>query len=332
MECQLFEQSFFWNVISSKRQADVMHNHSHESSHHLENEDVKNIGTAFFLNLFFTIVEFVGGAITNSVAILSDAVHDLGDCISLGMSWHFQHISKRAGNKVYTYGYKRFSLLGAIITSVVLAIGSFLIIAKAVPRLFHPEQPDARGMLLLAVLGVIINGAAVLRLRKGHSINERVVSLHMLEDVLGWLAVLVGAVVMLFANLPILDPILSIAIAFYVLTNVYRNVKESLQIILQAAPAAIDTDDVIRIVSDIPEIESVHDVHVWSTDGQYNIMTVHVVLNKEKSLPELHELKEKIRRKLQSVGIQHVTIEFETDKEDCSMEGCCRYYSQTENL
>jgi len=168
-----------------------------------------------------------------------------------------------------------------------LPSAAFLIIAKAVPRLFHPEQPDARGMLLLAVLGVIINGAAVLRLRKGHSINERVVSLHMLEDVLGWLAVLVGAVVMLFANLPILDPILSIAIAFYVLTNVYRNVKESLQIILQAAPAAIDTDDVIRIVSDIPEIESVHDVHVWSTDGQYNIMTVHVVLNKEKSLPEL---------------------------------------------
>lgn len=293
------------------------HNHSH---HH---EDVKNISAAFFLNVFFTVVEFVGGFLTNSVAILSDAVHDLGDSFSLGLSWYFQKVAKRGSNAQYTYGYKRFSLLGAVINSIILTVGSVLVLTKSVPRLFHPEQPDAKGMLFLAILGVVMNGAAVLRLRKGHSINERVVSLHMMEDVLGWAAVLVGAIVMMFANVPILDPILSIAIAVYVLSNVYKNIKDSLRIILQGAPVSIKTDEVRDIALSFPEVESVHDLHLWSVDGEYNVLTIHAVLNAALSMEELNRLKIEIRARMEEHNVQHSSIEFELPGEDCGLDGCC---------
>ncbi|MGI6049052.1 MAG: cation diffusion facilitator family transporter [Petrimonas sp.] len=295
-----------------------MHNHNH--SHH--HEDVKNIKVAFSLNLMFTIIEFVGGFLTNSMAILSDAVHDLGDSFSLGLSWYFQKIAKRPRTKNYTYGYKRFSLLGAIINSVILVVGSVLILMNAIPRLFHPQQPDVKGMLLLAVLGVIVNGAAVLRLRKGHSLNERVVSLHLLEDVLGWLAVLVGAGIMYFVDAPFIDPLLSIAILAFILFNVYRNIRQSLRIILQGSPDLVDVDEIEKAILKTDNVEGIHDLHVWSIDGEYNVLTMHVVLSTSLPMLQLHKLKIGIRGKLLSMGIQHSTIEFETPDEDCEMEDC----------
>ncbi|MFA6838516.1 MAG: cation diffusion facilitator family transporter [Dysgonamonadaceae bacterium] len=294
---------------------------SKSHQHHNHNPE-GNIKAAFFLNLLFTVIEFIGGASTNSMAILSDAVHDLGDSISLGLSWYFQRLSKKGSNKVYTYGYKRFSLMGAIINSLILLVGSSLILISAIPRLKNPEQPETEGMILLAILGIIVNGAAILRLRRGKSLNEKVVTLHMLEDVLGWMAVLIGAIVMNFVYIPILDPILSIAIACYVLSNIFKNMRESFRIILQGAPNAIDTDKIIEIVSEFTEVQSVHDVHIWSADGEFNIMTVHVVLHEGKSLSDLYVLKEAIRTKLAEYNIQHATIEFETPNEDCILENC----------
>ncbi len=297
--------------------------HTHHHGHNHGYEDIKNLRVAFFLNLSFTIVEFVGGLITNSVAILSDAVHDLGDSFSLGLSWYFQKVAKKPRTKEYTYGYKRFSLLGAVINSVVLLVGSVLILAHAIPRLFNPQQPDVKGMLLLAVLGVIINGLAVFRLRKGSSINERVVSLHLLEDVLGWLAVLIGAGIMYFVNAPFIDPLLSIAISLFILFNVYRNIRQSLRIILQGSPAKLDMEEVKRSVLEIDEVEDVHDLHAWSVDGEYNVMTVHVALRHALPMEEQHQLKLLIRDKLLALGVQHCTIEFEVAGEECGMEGCC---------
>ena len=192
------------------------HNHSH-------NHSEGNIKIAFFLNLGFTIVEIIGGLYTNSLAILSDALHDLGDSLSLGLSWYFQRLSKKGSTKKFSYGYKRFSLLGAIINSIVLVVGSIFILSKAIPELFNPEETNAQGMLYLAILGVVVNGAAVFKLRKGKSLNEKVVSLHLLEDVLGWVAVLIGSIVMIYFDLPFVDPLLSILISIFVLYNVYRN-------------------------------------------------------------------------------------------------------------
>ena len=196
------------------------HNHGH---HHATG----NIKVAFFLNLSFTIIELIGGFYTNSLAIMSDAVHDLGDSLSLGLSWYFQKVSNKKATTNFSYGFARFSLLGAIINSVVLTVGSIFIISEAIPRIISPEVSDAVGMMWFAILGIIVNGVAVLRLKRGTSINERVVALHLLEDVLGWVAVLIASIVMQFWDLPILDPILSLLIAAYVLFNVFKNIKES---------------------------------------------------------------------------------------------------------
>lgn len=296
--------------------------HHHHDHHHLHS-DVKNIKVAFFLNLSFTVIELIGGVLTNSVAILSDAVHDLGDSFSLGMSWYFQKMAKKPRSKEYTYGYKRFSLMGAVINSVVLLVGSILILTRAIPRLFNPQHPDVQGMLLLAVLGVIINGLAALRLRKGSSINERVVSLHLLEDVLGWVAVLIGAGVMYFVDAPFIDPLLSILISLYILYNVYRNIRQTLRIILQGSPVELDLDQVKQTILEIDGVEGVHDLHVWSVDGEYNVMTVHVVLQSDFQPEAHHTLKLLIREKLSHLGIQHITMELENGVDDCGMTTDC---------
>lgn len=295
--------------------------HHHDHGHH--HQDVKNIKVAFFLNTAFTLVEIVGGIFTNSVAILSDAVHDLGDSLSLGLAWYFQKIAKKGGDKSYSYGYKRFSLLGAIINSIVLVVGSIIILSAAIPRVFNPQQTNAEGMFLLAILGVVVNGAAVFRLKKGESINEKVVSLHLLEDMLGWLAILIGSVVMYFFDVPVLDPLMSVAIAFFVLYNVYKNMRQSLRIILQGIPEEVDIADLHTHFTEFDEIESIHDLHVWSIDGNYNVLTVHIVLKQALEINKLAELKLKIRDSLTAEGIQHATFEFETANESCNFEKCC---------
>lgn len=297
---------------------------SHDHHHHThQHSDVKNIKVAFFLNLAFTILEIVGGFFTNSIAILSDAVHDLGDSLSLGLAWYFQKMAKKGSSATFSYGYKRFSLLGAIINSIVLTVGSIFVLSAAIPRLFNPEATHAQGMFLLAIVGILVNGAAVLRLKKGNSINEKVVSLHLLEDVLGWIAILVGSVIMYFFDLPIIDPILSVAISLYVLSNVYKNLRQSLRIILQAIPDEMNITEISDFLKQNPAIENVHDLHIWSIDGNYNVLTIHIVLRDSLLLNKLADIKNEIRDSLTQKGIHHATIEFETIDENCSMEKCC---------
>jgi len=301
------------------------HQHSHIHSHdHLHEHETGNIKAAFFLNLVFTLVEITGGFFTNSVAILSDAVHDLGDSLSLGLAWYFQKMSAKKGDKMFSYGYKRFSLLGAIINSIVLIVGSIFILSTAVPRLFHPSGTHAGGMFLLAIMGVIVNGAAMFRLNKGKSMNERVVSLHLLEDVLGWLAVLVGSTLIYFFNWTFIDPLLSICISVFVLYNVYKNMRQTIHIIFQGTPETIDPEEIEDEVTKFSEIDSVHDLHVWSADGSFNISTIHVVLNLPLQPEELIGLKSRIRDLLKNKGIQHVTIETEWKGEECLYENCCK--------
>ncbi len=295
------------------------HDHHHTHSHSLP-EGKSNIGLAFFLNFAFTIIELIGGALTNSVAILSDAVHDLGDSLSLSLAWYFQRLSKRGRTVRFSYGYKRFSLLGAIINSVVLILGSIYIISEAVPRLFSPEDTSAEGMFLLAILGIAVNGIAVLRTRKADSINERVVSLHLLEDVLGWAAVLVGSTVMYFTGWNIIDPILSIAIACFVLANVYKNIREVLPILLQGTPAEIDTKRVEETLTAMNDVKEVHDLHIWSLDESYTILTAHIVLLKMYDMGQLAILKQRVRNALEAQGIQHATVEFELPDERCDFD------------
>lgn len=294
------------------------HGHSHSHSH----DSSKNISTAFFLNFSFTIIELVGGILTNSVAIISDAVHDFGDSISLALAWYFQKISKKGRNKFYSYGYRRFSLLGAVITSVVLICGSIFILTEAIPRIFEPQETNAKGMFILAVAGILANGAAVLRTRKGKSINEKLVSLHLLEDVLGWIAVLAGSVLIHFTGLTIFDPILSIGISIFVLFNVFRNIKQVIPIILQGTPRDLDSEHIAEEIKQINTVAGIHDLHIWSLTEEYNVLTVHVLLEKSLPMDELAVLKKQIRSVLKEECIQHATIEFETSDEQCAFESC----------
>jgi len=295
------------------------HQHNHGQSH-----ATGNIKVAFFLNLSFTIIEFIGGFYTNSLAIMSDAVHDLGDSLSLGMSWYFQKLSNKKANKYFSYGYGRFSLLGAIINSFVLIIGSIFIIKEAIPRISSPEVSDAKGMMWFAILGIIVNGAAVLKLKKGTSINERVVSLHLLEDVLGWVAVFIASIIMQFWELPILDPILSLLIAGYILFNVFKNIKESFKIILQAVPNQLSTSDIEKALLAFDEIEAIHDCHLWTLDGEFNIATIHIIANEPNFTWEKAKmLKQQIRKVLHDqFHLEHVTLELESSIEDCTYKDC----------
>ena len=296
---------------------------AHNHSHHHDHSSTENIKVAFFLNLFFTIIEFIGGIYTNSLAITSDAIHDLGDSISLGMAWYFQNISDKKPTKTYSYGFKRFSLLGAIINSVILLVGSIFIIIEAIPRIINPEHADAKGMMWFAILGIIVNGAAVLKLKKGTSINERVVSLHMLEDVLGWVAVLIASIVMQFWDVPILDPILSLLIALYILTNVFKNGKESIRIILQGTPIQISSDEVKAQILEFEEVKSIHDCHLWSMDGEYNVLTMHLIIDDTLSWKNGEILKRSIRKLLHDeFHLEHITLELEISSEDCGYIDC----------
>lgn len=297
---------------TSEKSVHSAHGHSHSHTH-----AAQNIAVAFFLNTAFAIVEVIGGLLTNSVAILSDALHDFGDSLSLGTAWYFQRKSKKARTEQYTYGYKRFSLIGAFINAFVLVIGSIIIIREAIMRLFEPEQPDPKGMIVLAFLGILVNGAAMLRLKKGSSINERVVSLHFLEDVLGWIAVLIGAVIMLFTNAPIIDPILSLVIAAFVLFNVYRNIKPAFQIILQGVPTGVSENEVRKLVLAEESVIDMHDYHVWTLDGENHILTMHIVTANNMSLKQAEILKEKIKNRLKEMYIAHATIEVEYDPQHC---------------
>ena len=289
------------------------HNHAHAHAGHGHAHATGNIATAFFLNTTFAIIELVGGLLTNSVAILSDALHDFGDSFSLGASWYFQKFSQKERTSTYTYGYQRFSLLGAFINSIVLLVGSVFIIKEAVERLFHPEIANYKGMLLLAILGVIVNVVAMLRLKKGASINEKVVSLHFLEDVLGWIAVLIGSVIMMFFDAPIIDPILSLLIASFVLFNVYRNIKPAFKIILQGIPGNASEQEIKALVLKDENILDVHDFRLWSLDGNHHVVSMHIVVQNNMDLKDAEHLKEKIKDEIKVLNISHATIEVEFD-------------------
>ncbi|HEY0652763.1 MAG TPA: cation diffusion facilitator family transporter [Chryseosolibacter sp.] len=298
----------------------MAHDHAHHHHHHHSfdpEEKPSGIVTAFWLNTAFALLEIVGGFYTNSVAILSDAVHDLGDSLSLGLAYYFHQKSKQQRDSKYSYGYRRFSLLGAFINSLVLIVSSVFILREAVLRLFSPEAPDAKGMVILAIIGIAVNGTALIRLRKGKSVNEKVVTLHFMEDVLGWTAVLLGSIVMIFIDVPVLDPVLSILICVYILYNVYKNLRTTFRILLQGSPENLNEEAIRKKVLSVPGVLDMHDLYFWTMDGQYNVMTLHVVVPANKSLAEVDEIKNEVKHCLIHLDVQHTTVEIESQDNAC---------------
>lgn len=277
----------------------------------------KNILIAFLLNLSFSLFEFAGGSLTGSVSIVSDAVHDLGDAISIGTSFFLEKKSKQQPDEIYTYGYARYSVLGGALTALFLLIGSVIVIYNAVNRIIKPTEINYDGMILFAIIGVCVNFCAALITRKGGSLNQKAVNLHMLEDVLGWAVVLVGAIVMRFTNLSILDPILSVIVALFILINAIRHLNEAIEIFLGKAPSCIDVKEVKQHLSELTGVIDVHHIHLWSMDGQTNCATMHIVTNADHV-----QIKEAVRNELKNFGIAHVTLELEAEGELCPTADC----------
>ncbi|GAB4424913.1 MAG: cation diffusion facilitator family transporter [Turneriella sp.] len=292
------------------------HDHSYHHDGHGHDHASKNLLLALVLNLGFAIVELVGGLYTNSVAILSDALHDFGDSLSLGVAWYLQRISGKPRDEYYSYGYRRFSLLGALVVSSVLLIGVALVIRESIERLLHPEAANVKGMLLLALLGVAVNGFAALRVKKGTSLNERAVYLHLLEDALGWIAVLIGGVFMYFYQLPWLDPLLSLAIAGFILFNVFKNLRSVVRILLMEVPGHVRLPEFEAAVRRIKEVKEIDDLHVWTLDGQNHVLTMQVIVSDRLGFSALRKIKQQVRTLAQAQGIRHSTIEFCCSSED----------------
>ena len=277
----------------------------------------KSILIAFVLNLAFSVFEFIGGIFTGSVAIVSDAIHDIGDAASIGASFFLEKKSKRQPDKTYTYGYARYSVLGSLLTTLILLVGSLLVIYHAVLRIIDPVEIRYDAMIVFAIFGVAVNLAAALFTRHGHSLNQKAVNLHMLEDVLGWIVVLVGAVVMRFTDLYIIDPLMSLGVAIFILIHAIRNLKEILSLFLERIPESVDVDEIKAHVLQIDGVKDVHHIHAWSMDGQNHYATMHVVI-----CGESHTVKEQVREELREHGIGHVTIETEAEGEHCHEMEC----------
>ena len=277
----------------------------------------KNILIAFVLNLFFSLFELIGGLFTKSIAILSDSIHDLGDAFSIGISYFLEKKSNKKSDNTYTYGYIRYSVMGGVITSSILLIGSIFVIYESIKRLLNPVQVNYDGMIVFAIIGVIINFIASYVTKEGDSINQKSVNLHMLEDVLGWLVVLIGSILIKFTDIIYIDSILSILVAIFILINAYKNLKLVLDIFLEKTPDNINVSDIKKQLQEIENIIDVHHIHVRSIDGFNNFATMHMVLNKYDQ-----KIKYIVKEKLKEFGIIHSTIEIELKNEDCDDIRC----------
>ena len=275
----------------------------------------RKIFTAFLLNLIFSVAELIGGALTGSIAILSDAMHDFGDAVSIGFSYFFERKSKRKPDEKYSYGYARFSVLGGGITGLILLIGALLVLYNAVCRLINPIEIHYDGVLILAVAGLFINLLATYFTHGGHSINQRAVNLHMLEDVFGWAVVLVGALVMKFTRFYLIDPILSIFLAVFILYHAVKGLKEILDIFLLKTPT--DIAEIKNHLLGIEGVEDAHHIHIWTTDGESLYATLHI-----RCKGNFAQVKRAVKEELLEYGIFHATVETEGEEEECLEREC----------
>ena len=283
------------------------HNHSHN------NKGSKNILTAFLLNFIFAIIELIGGFYTNSVAIISDAIHDFGDSLALLFSYYAERISTKQSDDEFTFGYRRFSILSALVNGLILLFGSIYIIFEAVKRFQNPEPVDPDGMLLLAILGIIVNSIAAFKLSKDDGLNSRMVMYHLLEDIFGWVAVLIVSIVLQFKPWYILDSILSILISIIILRGVYKNIVKTVMIFLQKFPDDLEIDKLKEEIMAIDKVLDVHEIKGWSLDDRHHYLRFHIALPEQTVLKEIDELKLEIKKILKRYNVETSTIEFESE-------------------
>jgi cobalt-zinc-cadmium efflux system protein len=273
-----------------------------------------NTKVAFFLNLSFSILELIGGVISGSVAILSDAIHDFADSLSLGLGWYFENKSEKGSTDKYSYGYARFSLLGAMVNAFTLLLGSVYIVYRSVKEIINPQMPKVEWMIGIAILGVVLNGIAAWKLKSGKSINKQVMTIHLLEDTVGWLAVLIAGIILLFFNIPIIDPILAIIINITVLIFVLIKLVKALKILMQKVPSNVNLPQLRQKILCIDKVKEVSHLHVWTIEGEQLVITTHVKAQQATTVAELEALKRKIKQVFDDYNTEHVTVDIEAVK------------------
>lgn len=291
-----------------------MHDHGHSHSHHasdLSHSSSRNIAVAFALNFSFAIIELVGGWWTQSIAIQADAIHDFGDSLLLATALGLQVWSSAQARGHFTFGFKRLSLLSSLGASFVLFTGSIYICVKSVERLFSPITPELNGMFLLAVLGVVVNGIAAWKMGHGHTQNEKALSWHMIEDLLGWIAVMIGSIVMRYFDAPWIDPVLSLIIAGVVITGATRNFWTSSQLFLQAAPRTINLEALKDELSAVNGLKAINAFRVWSLDGAHHVASIRASLDNGTDANTREKIKSELRHILLHHGHFDVTIEWD---------------------
>lgn len=266
---------------------------------------------AFFLNLTYAIVEFIAGGVFGSSAVLADSVHDLGDAITIGISAFLETISNREEDNRYTLGYKRFSLLGALVTSIILMIGSVLVILENIAKIFHPQPVNDEGILWLGIIAITINIVSSLVVGKGKTKNESILTLHFLEDTLGWVAVILMAIVLRFTDWYILDSLLSLVISIFILTKALPRFWSTLKIFLDAVPEGVETGDLEKDLETLTNVKSVNQLSIWSMDGLENNAIIHICI---KDWEKIMETKEAVRQFLEERGVQNITIEVDSSQ------------------
>ena len=287
---------------------------AHDHIHLHGNAAGKNILSAFFINLTFTIISIIGGWLTNSMAIISDSIHDLGCTVSIALAWMFERIAGHKPTHRFTFGYRRFTLLGAFVNAFILLSGSAVVLYESIGRMAHPEEVNAEGMLWFALLAILFKGLAVWRTWKGASVNQRMVSLHLLGDCLGWVAVLIASAVMLFVEIPLLDPILSICISLYILYNVVHNLIVAFRIVLEGVPSGVDYDRLKTEIKAHSGVTGIEVLRVWSLDNEHHAAEIVLATSLLTTLEEAEKLKSSLRALLTHHGIEQCVIEVQLKK------------------
>ncbi len=294
------------------------HSHSHHHHHSHGHPIVKNMVLAFLINAAFTVIEFIGGILFNSTAILADAVHDLGDTIALGSTILIEKKSYKQRTDQFTFGYRRLSVLSGLINGIILISGSVIMASRAIHRILDPQEVNSVGMIGMAILGVIFNGIAVLSMKKSHKgINARALYLHLLEDALGWIAVLLGAIAIYLFDLPIIDPILSLALSLFIIYNAVKLLIPVYHILMESAPKDVDLEQLKSQAASISGLIDLHDIHIWSLDGEYHLLAAHALIGADVSKEESIIIKKKLIDICKQHRIYHTTLEIEVEGEEC---------------
>lgn len=289
-----------------------MHDHHFEHQWQGTGKGSKNLLMAFFLNFAFALVELVGAYFTNSAAILSDALHDFGDCVALLFSYFSEKYSQKDPDETYTFGYRRFSVLSALINSIILTVGSIFIIAEGIERLQNPQEVQPEGMLLLAILGIAVNGIAVYRLKKEHSLNSQMVMYHLLEDVFGWVSILVVSIILMFRPWYFLDAVLSLLIAMIILRGVYKGLKKVLAVFLNKFPDSLEIEEIRQEILMFDQVKNVHAIKGWSIDSDHHYLRFHLQVDPETQIKDIDQLRKNIKEMLAKHDVLISTIEFES--------------------